>query len=567
MPRKSIRKKRVSKRRYNRNSIRKSRRNRRLKTKQKKRLRGGAAPTNIEAVAKNMEEVLEDLKTKKFNILVFKKLVDIKNALEREEKTEINLVEIENYGIKNEFIKYKPYTGKDFSGGEISFSGFSGYDDEWNPADVFSTKDEFNSFLNIYETDEVKEKLLDIYQQWNTGKTPPKNQLDMALKIIIYSIIKSFETKNRMCVVFDFDRCLMKEHSLTDFRSLQKKKQNENPKYSVDKCVEEYVTEKLNNISLNEFGLESKILNLFKFLKDKNIKIAIASFGYKAIIRKYIEFIKEKLEKETIEFEFRINDKLKSITEEDYNNFDIFISTPIDVSGENVIGIEGSRVLEGKVPQLDLIKKKLGLEKNNMIFFDDTPDNITGAIGKGYANSFTTMPFDDNEPQEEPGPEDEKKKVRGLKVLKTFILLQEINKSLNAENFTRKELIKRIKPKSPLINKSYKINFLSGLSELSKFYEKDASSENNIENPLLKLHRKTLRETLLMPDKTIEIFTINKYIKKKIDTKTISLCYDDDDDKFNIENPQESTKEPPNEFYQMKDLIENFNKETEQEGI
>ena len=54
-------------------------------------------------------------------------------------------------------------------------------------------------------------------------------------------------------------------------------------------------------------------------------------------------------------------------------------------------------VLGGKVRQLDLIKRKLGLKKNNMIFFDDSESNISRAIGEGYTNSHETKPFSESQ--------------------------------------------------------------------------------------------------------------------------------------------------------------------------
>ena len=191
-----------------------------------------------------------------------------------------------------------------------------------------------------------------------------------------YSKKKYFKNK---CVIFDFDQCLMKEHWFSLYK-------NYNP-------------EELNKVivKLEDFGLEKDIIKLFRKLKSKKIKIIIASFGKREIIKHVLKlFISEG---------FKIID-LKKIN--GIKKFDIAISTPSDilVPSADYYYSDGMKVIGDKNPQLDLIKKKLHIKniKKDMIFFDDSPDNITGAKSEGYT-AHQVEPFS---------------RLQGLEELKNF---------------------------------------------------------------------------------------------------------------------------------------------------
>ncbi len=179
------------------------------------------------------------------------------------------------------------------------------------------------------------------------------------------------------CVVIDFDNCLANGH-LTGEMKKQIDRQSGELLLSIAKRI-------IREHMVKETDRKDMLKHIFKNILDQNKKIVIASFGYRDLIKEYLI---------TILGQFESN--IGFLNDEGTLHKGIFITTPSDVTNPYTKKnyLENNKIPDGKNPQLDLIVEKLDrVNKNNIIFFDDTLYNILLASKHGYPYSYNVYPF------------------------------------------------------------------------------------------------------------------------------------------------------------------------------
>lgn len=147
-------------------------------------------------------------------------------------------------------------------------------------------------------------------------------------------------TVKKRVVVIDFDQCLMKDHIFGKYRHTP-----------VDNIP----------LSLADFGLKDPKVAFDKLKQQRNLTLAIASFGRKAVIQKALNLVTAK---------------------------PITIKTPADV------GVAEGRALPNKNALLALIAKEQGVGFSQIMLFDDTTQNLEAAKQLGVTVQVA-KPFDE----------------------------------------------------------------------------------------------------------------------------------------------------------------------------
>eukprot|EP00906_Rhabdomonas_costata_P003251 RCo004977 len=143
-------------------------------------------------------------------------------------------------------------------------------------------------------------------------------------------------SRRKLCVVFDFDCCLMKIHMWGTFQDLP-----------------------IANVPMKAdfFGDMSFLQWLIPTLHENGVQLAIATFGRRAVVLKAMRFL--------------LGENQRYFTPSN-------VSTPAD-HGCN----EGWNTLGNKNVQLQALSKKFGVPLSRILFFDDDAKNVEQAKALG----------------------------------------------------------------------------------------------------------------------------------------------------------------------------------------
>jgi hypothetical protein len=155
------------------------------------------------------------------------------------------------------------------------------------------------------------------------------------------------EPSEKVSVVLDFDRCLMKDNFCYPHR---------------DTSIAQV------KVSENDFGLKSPRKDLNAFLDDQRVRLSIASFGRKDIINKALDLV--------------IDEKHRD---------KIIVKTPQDVGGRDWYHPNPAN----KNKMIEQIAQETGIPFERTILFDDNSRNLTDTQKIGVASQYAE-PFDEN---------------------------------------------------------------------------------------------------------------------------------------------------------------------------
>jgi len=103
-----------------------------------------------------------------------------------------------------------------------------------------------------------------------------------------------------------------------------------------------------------DFGLLKAIANA---AEESGAPLVVATFGSRAVVEAYLGIL---LGPERV-----------------------YVCTPRDVGGK-----EGKAMRGGKVPQLELLRRRFRAKRSRVLFLDDSVCNVRGARAAGYTKSF-----------------------------------------------------------------------------------------------------------------------------------------------------------------------------------